>query len=223
MPRELRIVSDTEKSSRILNGWKEIASYLGRGVRTVQRWEIEIGLPVRRPHGKTKSAVMAITSELDAWVAATPQLSTEDRIYEQPNGTQTSGAMRVLVVEDSIRDLSTCFTVLRKMGATEVDVAGNVPSALLRLEEIAAGRIAKPDIIILDLAFPVESGFEVLRYWKARPALADIQIVVWTAMVQGQQDLCRYLGAKEVVQKAAGALGLQRALVARSQSVRLPA
>lgn len=223
MPRELRIVSDTEKSSRILNGWKEIASYLGRGVRTVQRWEIEIGLPVRRPHGKAKSAVMAITSELDVWVASTPQLSTDGRVYDQGNETPKSGAMRVLVVEDSIRDLSTCFTVLRKMGAAQVDVAGNVPSALLRLEEIAAGRIAKPDIIILDLAFPVESGFEVLRYWKARPALADIQIVVWTAMVQGQQDLCRYLGAKEVVQKAAGPLELQRALAARSQSVRLPA
>ena len=34
---------------RFLNTWKEIATYMGRGVRTVQRWERELGLPVRRP------------------------------------------------------------------------------------------------------------------------------------------------------------------------------
>ncbi len=217
-------MSDPEKTARILNGWKEIAGYLGRGVRTVQRWESEIGLPVHRPHGKSKSAVIAIPSELDEWVGRTPQLSTDGRMYEPDGTAPKTSAMRVLVVEDSIRDLSTCFTVLRKLGAAEVDVAGNVPSALLRLEEIAAGKMAKPDIMILDLAFPMESGFEVLRYLRSRPALKDIQIVVWTAMTQVQQDLCRFLGAAEVVRKAAGPTGLERALVAhQSQPPRLPA
>ena len=31
---------------QVLNGWKEIANYLGKGVRTVQRYEREFGLPV---------------------------------------------------------------------------------------------------------------------------------------------------------------------------------
>ncbi len=31
----------------VLNSWKEIACYLGRGVRTVQRYERDLGLPVR--------------------------------------------------------------------------------------------------------------------------------------------------------------------------------
>ena len=31
-----------------LNGWKEIANRLGKGVRTAQRWEKAYGLPVRR-------------------------------------------------------------------------------------------------------------------------------------------------------------------------------
>jgi len=35
----------------ILSGWKEIACHLGRGVRTVQRYERELGLPIRRPLG----------------------------------------------------------------------------------------------------------------------------------------------------------------------------
>lgn len=52
----------------ILNGWKEIANHLGRGVRTVQRWE-QLGLPVRRPNSRLRSAVICTTEELDAWVA----------------------------------------------------------------------------------------------------------------------------------------------------------
>ncbi|HEY3767435.1 MAG TPA: hypothetical protein VGN44_02075 [Candidatus Angelobacter sp.] len=56
------------EKSKYLNSWKEIAQYFGRGVRTVQRWEAMLGLPVRRPHGKSRSAVIAITGELDEWL-----------------------------------------------------------------------------------------------------------------------------------------------------------
>jgi hypothetical protein len=53
--------------NELLNSWKEIARYLGRGIRTVQRWERELGLPIRRPRGKKRSAVIALPVELDAW------------------------------------------------------------------------------------------------------------------------------------------------------------
>lgn len=59
-------------NSEVLNSWKEVAVYLGRGVRTVQRWEQELGLPVRRPRGKTRSAVIAFRNELDQWLQHTP-------------------------------------------------------------------------------------------------------------------------------------------------------
>ena len=55
----------------VLNSWKEIACYLGRGVRTVQRWEIELGLPVHRPRGKSRSAVLAFKPDLDRWLHQT--------------------------------------------------------------------------------------------------------------------------------------------------------
>jgi hypothetical protein len=35
----------------ILSGWKDIANYLGKGVRTVQRYGREMGLPIHRPAG----------------------------------------------------------------------------------------------------------------------------------------------------------------------------
>jgi hypothetical protein len=60
-------------NSEVLNSWKEIAAYMGRGVRTVQRWERELGLPVRRPRGKERSAVIALTTDLDQWLHKVPQ------------------------------------------------------------------------------------------------------------------------------------------------------
>ena len=59
-------------STRVLSGWKEIATYLGKGVRTVQRYEGEFRLPVRRPAGKARGSVVATKFELDAWVTASP-------------------------------------------------------------------------------------------------------------------------------------------------------
>ena len=59
-------------NDEVLNSWKEVATYLGRGVRTVQRWEQELGLPVRRPRGKSRSAVIAFKSELDNWLRRAP-------------------------------------------------------------------------------------------------------------------------------------------------------
>jgi hypothetical protein len=49
---------------QILNGWKEIANYLGKAVRTVQRYEVELRLPVHRPAGKSAAAVVATKAEL---------------------------------------------------------------------------------------------------------------------------------------------------------------
>lgn len=51
-----------------LNSWKEIATYLNRGVRTVQRWELEKRLPVNRIGTGPKSPVFAYKSEIDIWL-----------------------------------------------------------------------------------------------------------------------------------------------------------
>jgi hypothetical protein len=50
----------------LLNGWKEIAAFLGKGVRTAQRWEIELGLPIQRL-GEKGLIIQARKSEILAW------------------------------------------------------------------------------------------------------------------------------------------------------------
>ncbi len=52
----------------ILNSWKEIATFLHRGVRTVQRWERELELPVHRIGNGNRSPVFAFTAEIQLWL-----------------------------------------------------------------------------------------------------------------------------------------------------------
>jgi len=60
------MISSETRNSEVLTSWKEIASYIGRGVRTVQRWERQLGLPVRR--NASRSTVTALSSEIDACI-----------------------------------------------------------------------------------------------------------------------------------------------------------
>jgi hypothetical protein len=64
--------------AHVLSGWKDIANYLGKGVRTVQRYEQELALPVRRPAGRSAGSVVATKAELDAWICASPIRETFD-------------------------------------------------------------------------------------------------------------------------------------------------
>lgn len=63
---------------RKLVGWKEIAEYLGTSPRTVQRWEQEKALPIRRVPGSNGHSVFADSQELDHWLAS-GELNAEKR------------------------------------------------------------------------------------------------------------------------------------------------
>ena len=51
-----------------LTSWKDIARYVGKGVRTVQRWEQSWNFPVRRPAHRARGTVLAFTDEIDSWM-----------------------------------------------------------------------------------------------------------------------------------------------------------
>ena len=51
----------------LLDSWKAIAQYLGRNVRTVQRWEKTENLPVHRHIHEKNGSVYAFRSELENW------------------------------------------------------------------------------------------------------------------------------------------------------------
>jgi TolB-like protein/tetratricopeptide (TPR) repeat protein len=72
-----------------LESWGEIASYLRRDIRTVQRWEKYLNLPVRRLQIGKLGSVYAYRSELDKWYQERqPQVTT----LPPENGEADAGA-----------------------------------------------------------------------------------------------------------------------------------
>src|SRR6266478_7776466 len=85
-----------------LDSWKEIAAYLHRDVKTVQRWEKREGMPVHRHQHDRMGSVYAFSSELDAWVQSRRLCLEEEekeRLAEGDHGPRkTSRAGRWLVL-----------------------------------------------------------------------------------------------------------------------------
>src|SRR5258708_9268442 len=78
---------------RVLHSWKEISSYTGRGVRTIQRYEVQFGFPVHRPAASPRSAVLAFTDEIDQWLAGSPKRI--DQLPNQPTVPQIDQTLRM--------------------------------------------------------------------------------------------------------------------------------
>ena len=101
----------------LLTSWKEIANFLGKGVRTVQRWEATLGLPVIRPADNRSGIVMARPDDLEAWVA-----SGRQRFLRGTNGgQQLENATRTTFTE-CMRELHRCHSEAKTL-CDQVDAA----------------------------------------------------------------------------------------------------
>jgi tetratricopeptide (TPR) repeat protein len=65
-----------------LDSWKEIATYLCRGERTVKRWETDRGLPIHRVPGGGRGSVYAYTVELTEWLKSSKDQQPEASLEE---------------------------------------------------------------------------------------------------------------------------------------------
>ncbi len=81
-------MTTTSNPADRLDSWKEIAVYLRRDVRTVQRWEKREGLPVYRHQHDKLGSVFAYRSEVAAWFKGRQQLGT----------TQDAGKIKLAVL-----------------------------------------------------------------------------------------------------------------------------
>lgn len=110
---------------------------------------------------------------------------------------------RALIIEDSPSDVQKALAVLRRLGMEEPDVFARVDLALVHFQDVLDGARPAPDLLVLDLGFECESGFEVLRFLRTNKAFPLMRIVVWTRMGELQKELCGFFGA-EFVSKSAG-------------------
>jgi TolB-like protein len=103
-----------------LNSWKEIATFFGRDIRTVQRWEKNEGLPVHRHLHDKAGSVYAHRKELDVWHqsrravvdadSADAQLPAEEKQGEDNNNeSEPAGRCDALV----LRKTASFFDALR--------------------------------------------------------------------------------------------------------------
>jgi seryl-tRNA synthetase len=91
---------------RIFSSWKEIAAFLGKGVRTVQRWEKTLGLPVRRPNGTASNVVVATENDLRRWMNE----GGDQAIRNQAE----SDARDIRILEDQLARLEQAHTRLEQ-------------------------------------------------------------------------------------------------------------
>ena len=83
-------------SRQILNGWKEISNHIERGVRTAQRWESLLGMPVHRPALKDRSAVVAFSDELDGWLSRSSPDARDECLAVSDKEENNRNLLRVL-------------------------------------------------------------------------------------------------------------------------------
>jgi hypothetical protein len=139
-----------QAKSGILNSWKEIAAYLGRGVRTVQRWE-KIGLPVCRVGAGNRSPVLAYTREIDLWVQSS-----------QASGCNRLPSKGSLPVNNSLQESLRQARVLRnRMAVLRVGQRGSLQQLIATVLAMGKACTVKCAQIPLEAGL-VERGLPVI-------------------------------------------------------------
>jgi CheY-like chemotaxis protein len=104
---------------------------------------------------------------------------------------------RVLLVEDDPAT-RTALALLLRLAGPDVDTAGDGADALERLRHGPP-----PCLIFLDLTMPVMDGWESLRRRGESPALAEIPVVVVSALADLGRETLLAQGVRSVLTKPA--------------------
>lgn len=123
----------------VLNSWKEIAQYLSRGVRTVQRWEHELHLPVHRIGGGKRSPVFAEVGELKFWLNTSAAAQQEYKKHLPPESSPTLVVLPgSKPIENSRRLLETAQTLARQIAETSVRQRRQAEDLQIRIVQMRA-------------------------------------------------------------------------------------
>jgi len=120
-------------------------------------------------------------------------------------------AKRVLIVEDHPDNRTLACKVLRRAGWDTIEAD--------RAEEIAVViSETRPDLILMDLELPGESGYEAIQRLKADPATAAIPVIALTAYAMPEdRQRCLRVGCCDYLSKP-----LDIALLVETVKSRMP-
>jgi hypothetical protein len=145
---------NVSEDSTVLSSWKDIARYLGKGVRTVQRWERHLGLPVRRPIGAAqKSAVVLYRGDVDAWLATRFSARALEKDGAQRNQSSRSARSTLREGIRTARELRTANQALTEQ------ISASIRLLTERCDLLAAQGLQEPAL----------ADFGSLAEWVAPP------------------------------------------------------
>lgn len=125
--------------SHELSSWKEIAQFLGVSIRTAQKWEKDLGLPIRRIPGT--QSVFAISDELSRWKFA---------LDVQPPAVQPKPPPLISIPAPASVPARSRWQIYIAV-ATALAVLGAANLLLRRAERIASAyRILEQRVVIYD-------------------------------------------------------------------------
>lgn len=169
-----------------LDGWKEIAAYIGRDVTTAIRWEHERQLPVHRVPGVKRGGVFAYPREIDHWLQGDGRASitpcaaerqavssvAAPAVVAQRRGARAGRAAVVVVLASA--SAAALLGVVRTRGAA-VD-SGSIDRIEYGTREIVARSISGQALWVHALAGRHEptGGDEPGNAAHARYAIADL-------------------------------------------------
>ncbi|HKR32428.1 MAG TPA: hypothetical protein VJT08_18240 [Terriglobales bacterium] len=215
---------------RILNSWKEVSQYVGRGVRTLQRYERTLGFPIRRVAGRPHTSVMAFSDEIDTWLDGrsrgthlntTSAAGYDDWVPESASVTTSRKLLlssvdsgRIWLVEDEAGYVQQFQETVAEIGSFDIEVFSTSAAALDAVTQVEKGKLRSPALIVLDYELAGESGFEVLaRYRAARGLRTSVPLLAWSVLDNATtRDMSIWMGASAFVPKGLGDSSLKRTL-----------
>lgn len=96
----------------------------------------------------------------------------------------TSGARPVLLIDDDDDAILLIQLLLKRAGVTcPVHIATDGEQAVAYFKSWMIDRVSPlPQMVFLDLKLPRTTGFEVLKWIRSQPALADLPVMIMSSL-----------------------------------------
>src|SRR4051812_14324382 len=148
-----------------LESWKEIARYLGKDVRTVQRWEKREDLPVHRLQHEKLGSVYAYKSELDAWWKSNEPFESPAELEDLPASEVVDEVDEIAESPDAIPGLKIPWSRTKFWAIAIIIVLSAIITGLL-ISRPSRDRISKDKVRIVVLPLQNLSGDSAQIYFR---------------------------------------------------------
>jgi TolB-like protein/Tfp pilus assembly protein PilF len=147
-------MSAPTQSSERLESWKEIAVFLRRDIRTVQRWEKTEGMPVHRHVHDKLGSIYAFKSELLEWQkqrSADPDAPEEGNPPIEGNGLEPEESAPVVTAPSAAENPNPAARLWRYALLAVLAVTA-VASTWMLIRKVATGESSTARIVVLPFA-----------------------------------------------------------------------